>query len=171
MCEKDVTLRREIFREDLEQLLKWVEDSDVNRYLNEQQGVGKELRKAIVKSQNSLFTHRLNQEGRFFLVEDADDDQPIGYLRVVNKATEGEIVVAIGEKDRWGQGLGKSSLWEGLKVAFFNMRLEGLYAKIHRKNKRSINLFKKLGFQPLDETEKEKIFYLSQDKFLELAVA
>jgi len=90
---------------------------------------------------------------------------------VVNKATEGEIVVAIGEKDRWGQGLGKSSLWEGLKVAFFNMRLEGLYAKIHRKNKRSINLFKKLGFQPLDETEKEKIFYLSQDKFLELAVA
>lgn len=170
-AETDVNLRREIYRNDLYCLLDWVQDEVVNEHLNEQQTLDKDLKQAINSSANEVFTARFNRNGRFFLVEEPEEEQPIGYLRLVNKAEEGEIVLAIGAKEKWGQGLGKSTLWEGLKVAFFNMRLDGVYAKINKRNRRSLQLFNRMGFKNIKETEQEKVFYLSQDKFLKLAVA
>ncbi|WP_366923969.1 GNAT family N-acetyltransferase [Metallumcola ferriviriculae] len=171
MDSQDIILRREVYRDDLYCLLGWVNDDQVTKHLNEQQSLGRDIEQAINGSSNEIFTHRFNHNGRFFLVEEEEEEQPIGYMRLVNKAEEGEIVLAIGEKDKWGQGLGKQTLWEGLKVAFFNMRLDGLYAKINKQNKRSLKLFKRMGFKNIKDTDQEKVYYLSQEKFLELAVA
>lgn len=145
MSKQPIELRGEIQKSDVENMVEWLNDEEVTRYLNEKPGMANSLRN-ILKQACQVLTPLFNTRGRFFMV-DHSKFGPIGYLRLVPKGEKkAEMVIAIGEKDKWNEGYGTRAVWEGLKIAFFNMRFDKVEAKIHKKNKASKKIFTKVGF-------------------------
>jgi RimJ/RimL family protein N-acetyltransferase len=75
------------------------------------------------------------------------------------------IGIFIGDKTKWGKGYGTKAVQLMVNVAFNKFKLRKLQAPIFSSNKRSINLFKKVGFR------KEAVFkahYLKSGKHLDL---
>lgn len=160
-----VELRQEIYSSDAYKIVDWLQDNEVNKYLNERQNVCSSIRQVIQRVNMPILTHLFNQNGSFFMVT-TDSKEPIGFLRLVPKVKKAEIVVTIGDRDKWGKGFGSSAVFQGLKQAFFEWRANEVVAKINMKNERSLRLFKRLGFQPDKELSKEIQYSISMDKFL-----
>ncbi len=168
MKAKNVHLRQEVFRTDAWKIIDWLEDHEVTEYLNEGQNVGESIKQAIYRIDMPILTHLFNQNGSFFMIT-TTDSEPIGFLRLVPKGKNAEIVIVIGDKEKWGKGLGPNAIFEGLKRAFFEWRVDSVIAKINLKNERSRKAFKKLGFKTDKELPKEMQYSISMDEFLKLA--
>ncbi len=96
------------------------------------------------------------------------EEKPVGFLRLVPKNNVTEMVIVIGDKDKWGKGLGTNAILEGLKHAFFQWRADEVVAKINFKNQRSRRVFRKIGFTEDKELAKEMQYSMSIKEFLEL---
>jgi RimJ/RimL family protein N-acetyltransferase len=164
----NVRLRREIYAEDAWRIIDWLQDEEITRHLNEHQNVCSSIRQVMQRVNMPVLTHLFNQGGSFFIVTTHDDD-PVGFLRLVPRDTEAEIVIVIGDKEKWGLGLGTGAILQGLKHCFFEWRVEKIVAKIKHGNIRSINVFKKAGFRLERELSKEKQYYITINDFLKLA--
>ncbi|KEI07175.1 GNAT family N-acetyltransferase [Clostridium botulinum] len=165
---KNIKLRREVFTSDAWKIIQWLENNLITRYLNEQQNVCKSIKDIIYRINMPILTHLFNQNGSFFMIIENDRD-PIGFLRLVPKQQATEMVIVIGDKEKWGQGLGTSAIVQGLKHAFFEWRVDEVIAKINLKNERSRRVFKKVGFTKDRELQKEIQYSISIQKFLQLA--
>lgn len=168
MKSNNVQLRQEVFKSDAWKIIDWLEDNEVTEYLNERQNVGNSIKQVIYRVNMPILTHLFNQDGSFYMVT-TDEKEPIGFLRLVPKGKGAEMVVVIGDKEKWGKGFGSSAIFQGLKQAFFEWRVDEVIAKISFKNQRSIRAFKKLGFQEDKELVKETQYSLSMKEFLKLA--
>lgn len=164
----DVQLRQEIYRTDAYRIIDWLEDEDIIRYLNENQNVCSSIRQVISRVNMPILTHLFNNNGSFFIVT-INEQEPIGFLRLVLKGKGAEMVVAIGDKEKWGKGLGCNAIRQGLKHAFFNWRVNEVIAKINFKNERSIKVFNKVGFKEDKILNSEIQYSISMDEFLRLA--
>jgi regulator of nucleoside diphosphate kinase len=140
-----VSLRPEITRTHALILMDWLEDDRVTRYLSDSRNVSRFIAQAIDRTQTPILTHLFNQGGRFFMVHDRDDT-PVGFVRLVKTGRDIEIVLVIGDYDNWGRGFGSSTIGEGLKLAFLEMRADAVVAKIHPQNVRSLGAFERWGF-------------------------
>jgi RimJ/RimL family protein N-acetyltransferase len=145
LADENVTFRREIYREDVEKLLEWMRDDVVTSYLNEDQNIDESLTRLLRQSTLPLFSASFNRDGAFYMVE-LEGGEPIGFLRLVSRENEAEIVVVIGEREHWGEGHGYRAVRKGIRHALFEWRKKRLIAKIHRRNERSKRLFRKAGF-------------------------
>lgn len=58
-----------------------------------------------------------------------------------------EIRICIGEKDCWGQGLGKEAMLNSLSYAFEALSLKTIYLRVFSTNDRAIRLYERLGFR------------------------
>lgn len=161
-----IQLRREVFEADAWKIAGWMEDHEIVKYLNEGQNVAKSIKQAIQRVNLPILTHLFNQNGSFFVITEAK--QPIGFLRLVPKGKSAEIVVVIGDKERWGRGLGTSAILKGLKHAFFEWRMDEVIAKINIKNERSRKVFRNIGFKPDKELAEEMQYSLSIEEFLKI---
>ncbi|WP_055666956.1 GNAT family N-acetyltransferase [Desnuesiella massiliensis] len=168
MKSNNVQLRQEVFKSDAWKIIDWLEDNEVTEYLNERQNVGNSIKQVIYRVNMPILTHLFNQDGSFYMLT-TDEKEPIGFLRLVPKGKGAEMVVVIGDKEKWGKGFGSSAIFQGLKQAFFEWRVDEVIAKINFKNQRSIRAFKKLGFQEDKELVKETQYSLSMKEFLKLA--
>lgn len=168
MKEKNVQLRQEIYKSDAWKIIDWLEDEEVTKYLNENQNASKSIKQVMERVNMPILTHLFNQDGSFFVIT-TKKDEPVGFLRLVPKAKEAEIVIVIGEKEKWGQGLGSNAVFQGLKHAFFTWRTEKVIAKINFKNERSIRVFKKIGFKEEKELQVEMQYSMTINEFLKLA--
>jgi len=146
-----VSLRPEITRTHALILMDWLEDERVTRYLTDSSGVSRVIAQAIDRTQMPILTHLFNQGGRFFIVQDRND-VPVGFVRLVKTGRDCEIVLVIGNHDKWGRRLGASTILEGLKLAFLDMRVDNVVARIHPENTRSLKAFERCGFLPDHET-------------------
>lgn len=164
----NVQLRQEIYQEDAWKIIHWLEDEEIIRYLNERQNVTKSIKQVIERVNMPILTHLFNQNGSFFVVT-TKDAEPIGFLRLVPKVQEAEIVIVIGDKEKWGNGLGSNAIFQGLKHAFFTWRVNKVIAKINYKNQRSIRVFNKVGFKEEKELPREIQYSMSMEEFLKLA--
>lgn len=164
----DVQLRQEVFKADAWKIIDWLEDDDVIRYLNENQNVCDSIKQVIYRVNMPILTHLFNQDGSFFMIT-TNEGEPIGFLRLVPKGNEAEMVIVIGDKEKWGRGLGTNAIIEGLKQAFYEWRVDGVVAKIHMKNDRSRRVFKKVGFTQDKELPIEIQYSISMEKFLKIA--
>ena len=75
---------------------------------------------------------------------------PIGVFGIKNindLERKGEYWGYIGEKQYWGQGLGKIILNELLKIASNELKLESIYLRVLVENNVAINLYRKFDFQ------------------------
>ncbi|QGU96102.1 GNAT family N-acetyltransferase [Clostridium bovifaecis] len=165
----NVQLRQEVYKDDASRIIHWLEDEDVIRYLNERQNVSNGIKQVMSRVHMPILTHLFNQDGSFFIVT-IKEDEPVGFLRLVPKAKGAEMVIVIGDKSKWGMGLGSNAILQGLKHAFFTWRVDEVIAKINFKNQRSIKVFNKVGFNKEKELPKEIQYSISIDKFLKIAI-
>lgn len=167
MTKPFISLCPEITRADAFNLMDWLEDEHVTRYLSDSRHVSRFIEQVIGRVQLPILTHLFNQGGRFFMAYDRDD-VPVGFVRLVKAGTDCEMVLVIGNRDNWGRKLGASAIREGMKLAFFDMRAEKLIAKIHADNKRSLKAFERCGFLLESQTPALHSFAMTSDRYLRL---
>ncbi|MCY1511596.1 Regulator of nucleoside diphosphate kinase [compost metagenome] len=95
-------------------------------------------------------------------------DAPVGFVRLIKTGPDCEIVLVIGNSDNWGRNLGASTIREGMKLAFLDMRSEKLIAKIHPDNARSLKAFLRIGFLLEGETPTLKSLSMTAGRYLRL---
>ncbi|MGN6144710.1 MAG: GNAT family N-acetyltransferase [Mesorhizobium sp.] len=162
-----VSLRPEITRTHALVLMDWLEDERVTRHLSDSRSVSRFIAQAIDRTQMPILTHLFNQGGRFFMAHDRDDI-PVGFVRLIKTGPDCEIVLVIGDHDNWGRRLGASTIREGLKLAFLDMRAETVIAKIHPNNTRSLRAFQRCGFHPKRETPTLKSLSMTSGRYRQL---
>lgn len=162
-----VKLDQEVYRSDAEKIAEWLSDEEIVSHLNEEESVCDNIIKTVNRVNMPILTHLFNNNGRFFTIKNLYGT--IGFLRLVPKRKETEIVIAVGEKELWGKGIGYRAVFEALKKAFFDMRSEKVVAKIKKDNERSRKLFKKIGFKEVRELEKEVEYHISKEDFWKIA--
>ncbi|HIG0361159.1 GNAT family N-acetyltransferase [Clostridium sporogenes] len=167
MGDNNVELRQEVFKSDASIIANWLEDTEITQYLNEKQNVSKNIKDIMYRINMPILTHLFNQNGSFFMVT-TNEKEPVGFLRLVPKNSIAEMVIVIGDKDKWGKGLGTNAILEGLKHAFFQWRVDEVVAKINFKNQRSRRVFRKIGFTEDKELAKEMQYSMSIKEFLQL---
>lgn len=164
----NVLLRQEVFSSDARTLINWLEDTEITQYLNENQNVCDSIRQVISRVNLPILTHLFNQNGSFFILT-TQDKFPIGFLRLIPKGKTVEMVIVIGDKEKWGMGLGTNAISQGLKHSFFNWRADKVIAKIKFQNRRSINVFQKIGFKKEKNFAIEAQYSISMDEYLSIA--
>lgn len=162
-----ISLCPEITRSDALTLMDWLEDESVTRYLSDSRHVSRFIEQAIARVQLPILTHLFNQGGRFFMACDRHD-MPVGFVRLVKTGPDCEMVLVIGKRDNWGRRLGASAIREGMKLAFFDMRVEKLVAKIHPDNERSLKAFQRCGFLLESQTPALKSLAMTSQRYLQL---
>ncbi|NFD78121.1 GNAT family N-acetyltransferase [Clostridium botulinum] len=167
MEDNNVELRQEVFKSDAAIIANWLEDTEITQYLNEKQNVSRSIKDIMYRVNMPILTHLFNKNGSFFMVT-TSEKEPVGFLRLVPKNNVTEMVIVIGDKDKWGKGLGTNAILEGLKHAFFQWRADEVVAKINFKNQRSRRVFRKIGFTEDKELAKEMQYSMSIKEFLEL---
>lgn len=167
MNARSIQLRQEVFETDAWKIADWLDDHEVIQYLNEGQNVVNSIKQVIQRVNMPVLTHLFNQNGSFFII--IEEKQPIGFLRLVPKGKAAEMVIVIGEKKKWGKGLGKKVIIQGLRHAFFEWRMDEVTAKINHKNERSIKAFKSVGFKPKKKLAKEMQYSISIGEFLKIS--
>jgi len=165
----NVSLRREIYRDDAYKIIEWLEDEEISQHLNEHQNVCNSIRQVISRVNMPILTHLFNQGGSFFMVATGDDNMPIGFIRLVPRESEAEIVIVIGDKSKWGQGFGTQAILQALRHGFIEWRVDKIVAKIKHNNKRSHRVFKRIGFKPEKDLAYGKQYCMTINDYLELA--
>lgn len=162
-----ISLCPEITRAHALTLMDWLEDERVTCYLSDSRHVSRFIEQAIDRTQLPILTHLFNQGGRFFMAYDRND-APVGFVRLIKTGPDCEIVLVIGDCDNWGRNLGASTIREGMKLAFLDMRSEKLIARIHPDNARSLKAFLRIGFLPEGETPTLKSLSMTAGRYLRL---
>ncbi|KAJ50106.1 RimJ/RimL family protein N-acetyltransferase [Clostridium tetanomorphum] len=168
MYNNNVKLRQEVFKSDAWKIVDWLKDNEVIKYLNERQNVSKSVKDIIYRINMPILTHLFNQDGSFFMITTSEKES-VGFLRLVPKIAGAEMVVVIGDREKWGKGLGTNAILQGLKYAFFEWRVDEVVAKINFKNERSRRVFKKVGFTEEKKLPREIQYCMSMKEFLKLA--
>jgi len=163
-----VTLQREVYRNDALKIADWLEDEDIIKYLNEHQNVSQGIKQILSRVQMPILTHLFNQNGTFFVIHEGQS-KPIGFLRLVFREDEAEMVVVIGDKDKWGLGYGTDAVRQALHHAFFNWRVNKVIAKINELNHRSIRAFRKAGFKHEKKLACEHQYSIAIEDFIRKA--
>ena len=161
-----ISLCPEITRANALNLVDWLEDESVTRHLSDSRHVSRFIEQVLGRVRLPILTHLFNQGGRFFMAYDRHD-VPVGFVRLIKTGPDCEIVLVIGDRDNWGRKLGASTLREGMKLAFFDMRAEKLIAKISTDNTRSLNAFLRCGFVLDSETPTLKTYAISSARYLQ----
>ncbi|MNJ06959.1 Regulator of nucleoside diphosphate kinase [compost metagenome] len=161
-----ISLCPEITRAHALTLMDWLEDERVTCYLSDSRHVSRSIEQVIDRTQLPILTHLFNRGGRFFMAYDRHD-APVGFVRLIKTGSNCEIVLVIGDSDKWGRNLGARTIREGMKLAFLDMRAEKLIAKIHPDNTRSLKVFLRSGFLLESETPTLKSFSMTAGRYLQ----
>lgn len=160
-----IRLRQEIHRSDMEQMVEWMSDDRVVKYLNEEQDIENRLQRVLNRSNLPVFSPQLSANGSFYMVT-LPGYGAVGFLRLIPKDEGAEIVIVIGDRSRWGEGFGFEAVKKGVRIAFFEWRKEKVIAKIHRENERSKQVFRKAGFTRERVFNGQEKFSVTPDEFV-----
>lgn len=95
-----ISLCPEITREHALKLMDWLEDEHVTCYLSDSRHTSRFIEQAIDRTQLPILTHLFNRGGRFFMAYDRHD-APVGFVRLIKSGVNCEIVLVIGDSDKW----------------------------------------------------------------------
>lgn len=165
MSASQIELRQEVTRNDVQTMIRWMKDHEITKYLNESADIISDLQRAVERVNMAIMTHLFNSCGSFYLIY-SHNTEPVGFLKLVRKQQETELVIVIGDKNRWGKGLGKASIKKALEIAFFEWRVSHVVAKIDPCNERSVKMFENAGFQLMNEYSNMKIYSLSLNNYI-----
>lgn len=161
-----INLRLDVRLSDAKNIIMWLENKDVTKYLNEDPNSASSLEEIINSGRADLLTYYLNRDARFFLI-DTHEEKCVGFITLAKKAIKDyEIIIAIGSPNNWGKKIAYHSILVILNEVFFKWRINKLISKVHIDNIRSINLFKHLGFKETIIKNNHIIFAITFDEFL-----
>ena len=163
----EVVLRQEVYRDDARKIAQWLESKEVTQFLNEYQNVSAGIRQVLERVPVPVVTHLFYQNWSFFMV-DAENKEPVGYLKLVPRWNETEMIIVVGDRQKWGQGFGTAAVSKGLRHAFFEWRSDKVVAIIHSANHRSIRIFQNAGFRKEKKLSQEIQFCITLDDFLRM---
>jgi len=130
----------------------WLNDPEVNKYLETKSATIAELKKYIREKNNNpncLFL------GIFF----KKNNKHIGNIKLEPmdfKNLKATLGILIGNKNYWGKGIGNEVMKLLIKYAFSKLNLKEINLGVISENKRAISLFKKVGFK-INHIEKKSI--------------
>lgn len=157
-------LRQDITEEDILLLAKWMSDRDVTRFLNEDREISSALR-SLTELRTPSYTLYLNKNGVFRMLC-RENGKAVGFARIYERPNGTELVLAVGEKELWGRGIGRSAIRLLLSHAFFELRSEKAVAVIHEDNLRSKRAFAHCGFSPVGKNGNCLRYELTMADFL-----
>jgi len=162
-----IRLRLEITEEDAVNIIRWLDNKKVNKYLNEDTEELISLALLIKRRQTDMLTYRLNQDGRFFMIDSAEESS-IGFINLftIRPHKEYEVVVVIGNPSNWGKKYGTDSLRSIAREVFIKWRIDKLVALIELGNQRSIRMFESLHFSKEYSNDRYIKFYLTFNDYL-----
>ena len=125
----------------LDAIVSWRNDNEVNQFLRP----GMRTQEQVQTWYDETFSTASN---RLFAIY--HDHDLIGYasiedIDVINQSCEFGIV--IGNQQYWRQGIGKTVIKNMLEMAFTQLAMHRVMARIHDGNTASINCFTRSGFQ------------------------
>lgn len=135
-------------RKDVDDLIYWLKNPEVTRFLNKDAGVISYLSRLADTVPEPVLTFHLNAMGRFFMIC-LGDGTAVGFVKLA-KTTDAdtyEIVYAIGEDTLWGFGYGEAAIRQALHLAFEGLGIQKVIAKINPQNERSRRLAFACGFR------------------------
>ncbi len=131
---------RDLIEDDLDDVLRWRNDPQINRYLAAQSRTRADLEAGVARIKSNPLNRLLG-----ILV----DGQLIGYgivEDVDSRNRKCEIGVVIGDFRLWGKGIGATAVRELLRYCFSELELHRVLAVIAKGNELSEGLFRKMGF-------------------------
>ena len=157
-----IFLRRTIRIRDCENMIRWIENEHVSRYLNESRTLTREISSLLSRSPEDLLTFHFNQHGCFYLVSGSDGDS-IGYAKLQPlSARRYEVVYVIGEEELWGRGFGEKALDQVLSAAFLENRAQAVIARICRGNTRSLRTAARCGMRLVRQDDAMCVFEITE---------
>ena len=150
---KIISLRK-VKQEDLKFFRDWRNTSDI--WQNNTQFILLNL-----KQQDSWFNriNSINTKERMFTIIN-DEQNPIGicgFVQIDSDNKNAKIAIIIGKTRLHSKGIGTESLNLLLEYGFEKLKIHRIDAEVIEYNKKSINFFQKLGFEP-DAVMRDYIF-------------
>jgi RimJ/RimL family protein N-acetyltransferase len=131
--------------EDLTQLVKWRNDTNVtellggNTFFVSKYRESEWIKSVILNDKNDIrLAICLNENNKHI------GNANITAINWINRS--GEFSILIGEKDMWGKGYGEEASKLTLKYAFQELNLNRIYLTVKENNVSAIKLYLKIGF-------------------------
>jgi RimJ/RimL family protein N-acetyltransferase len=136
---------RVIERKDLDEIMKWVNDQEVTKYLTA-------FLYPISRVEEEKFLERAmsRNDTEKNLVIETKEGVYIGQIslhKIDWKNNNAELGIIIGNKEYWGKGYGTEAIKILLHHAFNQMNLYKIYLRVFELNKRGIHCYEKCGFK------------------------
>lgn len=136
---------RAIEREDLDEIMKWVNDQEVTKYLTA-------FLYPISRVEEEKFLERAmsRNDTEKNLVIETKEGVYIGQIslhKIDWKNSNAELGIIIGNKEYWGKGYGTEAIKILLHHAFNQMNLYKIYLRVFEFNQRGIRCYEKCGFK------------------------
>lgn len=138
---KEVHLRP-LFQNDLETIVRWNNDKEVECFMD---GPQPQTMDECLQWYNECQTAKNH---RLFALENSDGEL-LGEVELDHiswRRREAELRIRIGEKEQWGKGYGRAALISLLRMAFDNMDLVRVYLRVYKFNIRAIRCYERVGF-------------------------
>lgn len=165
MKEPFINLCPEVTRENAFQIVRWLQDKEVIKYLSDKPDVSLHIQQAVDRVNLPQVTHLFSSGGRFYIIQDKKGI-PVGFVRLKIGPSETEMVIVIGDRDNWGKRIGTSAIRESMKIGFFELRSKKMTARIHHENRRSLRAFLRSGFRVRNETPALKRLEITMEEYL-----
>lgn len=129
-----------------EDYVGWINDFEVNRYLETRGNYNLDLLKSYIEDQYNKATY-------FWAIHLKSSNKHIGNIKIdpINFETKsGEYGILIGDKSNWGKGYASEATIRIINYCFDELGLTKITLGVIEDNTSAVNLYKKLGFQ-IDE--------------------
>ncbi|HDN79985.1 MAG: N-acetyltransferase [Chloroflexi bacterium] len=129
-------------REDLPLFVRWLNDTEVTRYLTLYWPLS-------MAEEEQWFENLLKRENDRVFVIETEEGKPIGNMGLHNidwKNRKAVLGIFIGEKDYWGKGYGTDAIKTLLRFAFEELNLNRVELRVFEFNTRAIRCYEKCGF-------------------------
>jgi len=137
---------REVRQSDVtERYYRWLQDPEVNRYLET---------RFVLWSLEKIAEYVSRMDGKqdevFFAICTLEDDEHIGNIKVgpINRMHQhADVSLLIGEKQYWGKGYATEAIALATRYAFETLNLNKLKAGCYAENEGSARAFEKCGYR------------------------
>lgn len=136
---------RPLSMDDLDNVMKWVNDSDVTRTLMTgrypmTRESEREWLEAHVKPSTTEIHYAVETLGGDYL-------GGVNLFRVWSVERHAELGIVIGNKEQWGKGYAREAIQLLLKYGFEQLNLHLIYLHVYADHPRAIHLYESVGFK------------------------
>ena len=149
-----------------EKYASWLNDPEVNKYLESRGG-------QTIDSLKEFINYQITNKVYIWAIIDKALDVHIGNIKIdpINtKHKYGEYGILIGDKDYWGKGFAREASEAVLNYFFKNNYLRKINLGVVKINLDAINLYKKLGFKQEGYLQRHLVYDGAEEDVIRMAI-